>query len=179
MAERLHARHLVSQLVFVALALALTYGRLMPLSTEPVRWPGPDVLLALTLCWSLRRPDAVPILLVAAVFFLSDLLYQRPPGLMAALVVAGSEALRGRSRAVRSGTLLSEWLSAGMAIVAITLANRMIQILIFVAPPPLAIDMLVMTMTIVIYPLVALLSHVVFSIRRPALGEVDDRGRRL
>ena len=70
--------------LYVAAALVIVMAGLLPLGPGWVRWTGPDLLLALTFAWVLRRPDQAPVLLVAAVFLLADLLTLRPPGLRAA-----------------------------------------------------------------------------------------------
>src|SRR6056297_633829 len=84
-------------LLFLAIAAVLFFVQLLPLDLQPGRFPGPDVLLLLAIAWVLRRPDFVPVLLVAAVFLLADILFMRPLGLWTALVVLGMEFLRARS----------------------------------------------------------------------------------
>ena len=50
-----------------ALALVLIIARLLPLDTLPPRWAGPDLLLAVLLLWTLRRPRLAPVWLIAGV----------------------------------------------------------------------------------------------------------------
>jgi hypothetical protein len=58
-------------------------------------------MLALTFAWVLRRPEFVPPLLIAAMILLGDLMFHRPPGLWAALVLVTAETLRVRD--IREG----------------------------------------------------------------------------
>ena len=167
------------RVVFLALALGLMFLRLLPLETLPPTWVGPDLLLAVTLVWAARRPDFLPILLIAAVFLLADLLFQRPPGLWTALVLILTEALRARARTLRGGTLSTEWLTVAAGIVVITLANRFILAMTVAPVPPLGLSMMQMALTILIYPLLAGLAAVLFGVRRPAPGAVDKLGHRL
>ena len=44
------------RLAFVALALVVVFFHLLPLETVPRQWAPPDVLLAFTFAWVLRRP---------------------------------------------------------------------------------------------------------------------------
>lgn len=74
---------------YVLLAFAVVFLHLLPLNTRPDRWPFPDVMIALTFAWVLRRPDYVPMLVVAMVMLISDLLLQRPPGLLGRVGCAG------------------------------------------------------------------------------------------
>ena len=61
-------------------------------------WPAPDLMLALTLAWVVRRPDLLPAPLIAAYFFVEDILMMRPPGLWALIVLGATEFLRRATR---------------------------------------------------------------------------------
>lgn len=82
-------RQMTGMTVYVVVAFAILFVRLLPLSPGRVAMPGPDVLLCLTIAWVLRRPEQVPVLVIAAVFLIEGLLMLRPPGLWAAVVVVG------------------------------------------------------------------------------------------
>jgi rod shape-determining protein MreD len=179
MAETLTTRNWLGRLTFAGLALALIFLDLLPLDTMPKTIPPPDLLLSATLVWVSRRPDLLPVWMIAPVFFLSDLLFQRPPGLWAALVLILTEVMRSRSRSMRSVAFPVEWLSVGMGIVAITIANRIALTIVMTPQAPLGLTLIQMLMTILTYPLVALAAQLVFGISQPAPGEVDARGRKL
>ena len=109
MAEAPRARVWVGRITFLGICLALVFVHLLPLGALPIPdfpegfeegdilptpgliWPWPDVLLAVVCVWTLRRPDYVPAVVIAAVFLATDLLFQRPPGLWAALVLLLTE----------------------------------------------------------------------------------------
>ena len=59
---------------FVFLALLLTFTELLPLNTLPASWVMPDVLLCVTFVCCIRRPQYVPMLIIAVVFLFQDLL---------------------------------------------------------------------------------------------------------
>ena len=94
MAEGVAARIWGMRGMFLALALVLIFIKLLPLDFQPRVWAGPDLLVALTFAWVLRRPEFVPALTVGLVFLLADLLFLRPPGLFAALMVLGTQTLK-------------------------------------------------------------------------------------
>ncbi|NCO16036.1 MAG: rod shape-determining protein MreD, partial [Alphaproteobacteria bacterium] len=96
MVDLLHSTIWRHRAIFVALALALFFLRLLPLGAEPGRWPGPDLMLCLILAWVQRRPDYLPAPLIALVVLTEDFLMLRPPGLWTAIVVLATEFLRGR-----------------------------------------------------------------------------------
>lgn len=179
MAESPTAQRWLGRIWFVALACGLMFLQLLPLQTLPRSWAPPDLILAFTLAWVARRPDLVPAVSIAAVFLLADLLFQRPPGLMAFVVLVATEFLRSRSEAIRSGSFAFEWLTVAFTVVAITLGSRALLTLTATVQVPLALSMFQMTMTILAFPLAVVASFLLFGIRRPALGEVDAFGRRV
>jgi len=151
----------------------------MPLETVPRNWASPDVLLALTFGWAMRRPEYTPALLVGAVFLFADMLLQRPPGLMAALVVLGVDILGRRARASRDMPYLMEWATVLSAMVTVALMYRILLSVFFLQAPPLGLTLIQLGLSIAVYPVVVLVSHFILGVRRPAPGEVDALGHRL
>ena len=86
MAERNTVRLWLMRGIFAAICGALIFWRLLPLDMLPARIAGPDIIVALSFAWVLRRPEYAPPLFIATILLMSDLLFQRPPGLWAALV---------------------------------------------------------------------------------------------
>lgn len=179
MAEVQSSRRWPLTLTFLAIAVVILFGRLLPLTSIPRSFALPDLLLAVTIAWSVRRPETLPVILLAGVFLLADLLLHRPPGLYAALVVLASEALRRRSRQMRDLPFTGEWLTVALAILGITFGGRLIMALTFVPVPQLTLTLSQMVGTIVVYPLVVFVLYLGFGLRRAAPGEVDTLGHRL
>lgn len=179
MAEQRPSHLWFMRLSYAGLGLLIIFFQLLPLETTPRRWAPPDLLLGMTLAWALRRPDYTPAALVALVMFLADLLFQRPPGLWAALVVIACEWLRGRSRGLRDQTFVAEWFTIAIALFGLTVAYRVILALTMIPAAPLGLTVMQMLLTLAIYPAIALVSHFVFGVRLTARGEVDTLGHRL
>lgn len=179
MADNPAARIWTGRAAYLVVAMAIVFVQLLPLDTAPPRWAPPDLLLAVTLAWVARRPEFLPFPVVFAVFLLADLLFQRPPGLWAALVLILTETVRSRSRGLRSVPLALEWGTISVGIVAITLANRLVLAIVMTPQVPLTLTMIQMVLTIVIYPLVVFVAQVLFGLTRPAPGQVDSLGHRL
>lgn len=164
---------------YAALCLVLIMFALLPLETTPRLWAGPDLLLCLTMVWSLRRPELAPLPLIAAIFLLSDLLQMRPPGLMAAIATFVIHRTQRRARFMRDRAFLAEWLSASIACAFVLLGYWLALGLFFIDRPPFTIVASQLAMTVVFYPVLAGLSAFFFGLRRTAVGEVDSLGHRI
>ena len=164
--------------LFVGLAMLILFVRLLPLTAVPGRWPGPDVLLCLTLVWVQRRPEYVPVLIVAPVFLIDDLLTMRPPGLWALLVLTGTEFLRSRESDFRDLPFMLEWAVTSGVILAIAVINRLVLAILVVPQTGFGLTLLQALSTIAAYPVMVLVSHFAFGRRKAATGEVDALGHR-
>ncbi|MFZ5751632.1 MAG: rod shape-determining protein MreD [Pseudomonadota bacterium] len=165
--------------LFLLLSAFFVFLRILPLSTVPSSWPGPDLMLCLTFAWVLRRPDFVPALMIAAVFLIEDILYMRPPGLMALLILLGSEFLRSREPGMRGLPFPAEWAVVAVVMVTIMLVYRAVLAILVVPQGAFGFALLQVLTTILAYPVVVWVSHHLFGLRRAATGEVDALGHRL
>ena len=150
---------------------------ILPTHIGPDGYPGPDLLIGVTFAWVLRRPQYVPTLLVAFVFLLADMLFMRPPGLWTALVVLAVEFLRAREAGSREQPFLVEWAIVAGVLLAITLANRLVLAVFLVNQAGLGLTLLQFFVTVLSYPVIALLSRLLFGVARMTPGETDARGR--
>ncbi|HBD90522.1 MAG: rod shape-determining protein MreD [Rhodobacteraceae bacterium GWE1_64_9] len=165
--------------IFVAVALALIFIRLMPMGGLPGTLPGPDLLMCLILAWLLRRPDYLPALLIVAMVLLEDLLLMRPPGLWAALMLVGTEFLRSRIALTRELSFVVEWLFMAALMLAMFLGYRLILAVTFLPQVAFGYALAQVLASILFYPVVVWLSHVTLGVHKPGMGEVDEMGRRL
>ncbi|WP_209506413.1 MULTISPECIES: rod shape-determining protein MreD [unclassified Ruegeria] len=164
--------------LYALLAFAVLFLHLLPLDAQPDRWPFPDVLIALTFAWVLRRPDFVPTVLVALVMLMADFLLQRPPGLLAALTVVGSAYLRSAALGMRDAGFAGEWMSVGIVITAVILMNRLILSVMSVQQAALGPVVIQLVLTVAVYPLVVLLSQSALGVRRISAADVSAVGSR-
>ena len=164
---------------FTALAGLIIFLYLLPLDTRPDTWPVPDFMLLIAVVWAARRPDYAPVTLIAAIFLLTDLLFQRPPGLWAGLVVILTETLRRRARQIRNMPLLLEWVFVAVGMVAISFAYRIALAIVVMPQAPLQLTIIQLIMTIVAYPVIVGAAHLLFGVSRPAPGQTDSLGHRL
>ena len=163
---------------FLGLAFLIMFFHLIPLDTVPRRWAPPDLLIAFSFAWCLRRPDFAPALSIAGVMLMADLLFQRPPGLMALLVVLGSEYLKTRAGGLREASFVGEWLAVCLTLLAITVLNRLVLGLLAVEQAQLSLSLIQMVMTMVAYPPVVLVTQSLMGVRKPAPSDADALGGR-
>lgn len=179
MGETLDLRRQLWRLTFVALVVLIAFVRLLPFPGGQGGLPGPDLMVALAAAWVLRRPDYVPVGLIALVMLAADFLFLRPPGLWAAVVVLGTEVLRQREAGWRDLPFLVEWALVSVVLAAMWLANAAVLALFLVDQPPLGLTLLQLILTMLAYPVAVAVTAFVFGLRRAAPGEVDELGRRL
>lgn len=178
MVDRLLDRSRLVQAGIAAAVLGSVFLSLLPLGGVPGR-PGPDAVLCLLAATVMRRPDLVPAPMVAILVFLEDLLTMRPPGLWAALTLAGTEVLRDRAQSSRDLGFWAEWLLVAIVFAGMFATGRIALGLLMVTQPPISDIAAEALVTMLFYPLVVLVLRAIFGLRKPASGEVDDRGRRL
>ncbi len=165
--------------LYIALAFLVIFLHLLPLDTKPDRWPFPDVLIAITFAWVLRRPEYVPILNIAIVMLMADLLLQRPPGLLAALVVLGAAYLRSAAPGMRDSGFVGEWTTVGAVITAVFVLNRVVLAILSVQQATLGPVVIQVVLTIAIYPVIVLLSQSAFGVRRKTIADSGTAGARV
>jgi rod shape-determining protein MreD len=179
MVEFWRQAHWIFRGLFLTLALALLFIRLLPLGSAPGTLPGPDLLLCLILAWVIRRPDFLPMPLIVIVMLAEDLILMRPPGLWTAIVVLATEILRGRVALTRELNFLVEWMLISGVMLGMMLAYRLALALAFVPQPAFGFVAVQLLWSIALYPLVVGLSRLALDLKKPATGEIDSFGRRL
>ncbi len=173
------ATHLwTMRVIFVVLGLAILLLQLLPLETGPGGFAAPDVLLALCLAWSLRRPDYVPAVFVGLIVLLADLLFQRPPGLYAAIVVLACETIHKRGPALRDAGFAAEMITVFVAVFGVMLTYRIALAVMMLPLPPLGMSLIQSGLTVAIYPLVVFVSQITFGVRTQTTAELASRRSR-
>ena len=165
--------------IFVGLALFILFIRLLPLGTVPGHLPGPDLLLCIMLAWVMRRPDYLPVLMITLIVFLEDVMLMRPLGLWTALVVLATEFLRSRAALTRELSFAVEWMLIAGLMIGLLLAYRLFFAVAFVPQPAFGFALTQTIWSILCYPIVVMASRLILDLRKPAMGELDDIGRRL
>ncbi len=198
MVERRQTKRVMYVALYLGLAAAVTFYRLLPLGgydagtgfdlevatdlAVGLRWkdiPAPDLLLCLTLAWVVRRPDLLPAPVIVLYFLIEDILLLRPPGLWALIVLLASESLRARSERLRDNPFWMEYLQVAGLMLVMFLANRTVLAIVMAPQTPLDLSLLQFLATVAAYPVVVALSHYAFGLRKPATGELDALGQRL
>lgn len=167
----------VMRAAFFGLALVILFTNLLPIKTSaPQAWAGVDLLMAFAMAWSVRRPEYLPVFMMAVIFLLADLLLQRPPGLWAVLMLLACERLKSQSLTLRDAGFPTECLTVGAMIVGIYLGNRVILAILLIDLPPLGLYLLQMIVTLAVYPLTVFVTHVFMGVRKVSAGDVGAGG---
>lgn len=168
----------VYRCMYVGLAILLVFLRILPLSHQTGTLPGPDLLLALTFAWVVRRQDYVPIWLIAVVILSEDIITMRPPGLWCALVVMACEFVRMRAVMVRELNFAAEWALVSGLMLAMLILYRTVFAITFLPQVTFGFALVQVLWSIAAYPLVVLITRYVLALHKPSMGEVDAFGRR-
>jgi len=164
--------------IYLLVAMALLFLRLLPIGHSPSGLPGPDLLVAVTFAWLLRRPDQVPLFSIAAVFLLADMLFLRVPGLWALIMLLASEFIR-RKGVAGDVPFPAEWAAVSGVLVVSVLLEDAVLFVLMVPKVGTGVALLQMLVTIALYPAVALALRLGLGLRRIIPGETDRYGRAL
>lgn len=164
--------------MFAGIVLALIVFRMLPMGGEAGTLPGPDLVVCIIFALMMRRPDYLPLWLLAGVLLLEDILLMRPFGLWAALVVIAAEVLRARSVLMRELSFLMEWAVVSALMLAMLLVYRLVFALTLLPQVSLGFALLEVIWSAIAYPVVVLISRYVLSLQKPGLGQIDAFGRR-
>ncbi len=163
---------------YLLIACLIVFVRLLPLDSSPGDFAAPDLLLAVTLAWVVRRPEQVPPLLIVAVFLVCDLMFLRAPGLWTLIVLMATEFLRSRQGPTYDLPFPLEWALIALVLLAATLAESLLLWIFVVPKAPIGVALLNSLVTLLVYPAVVAALRFGFGLRRAMPGEVDAIGRR-
>jgi rod shape-determining protein MreD len=160
-------RGLIYPSIFIFISLLFLFFRMLPLDLMARNWAAPDFLICFTLVWSMRKPEAIPAILIASIFLLQDFLFQRPPGLYAALALLACEWSKRQALRAEELPFPIEWLTATMAILALFVAYRLLLSLSITSLPPLRMSLFELIATIFSYPIVVIICRYALRLRPP------------
>lgn len=158
---RLAGMAFVLALGFVAVSVEAA-----PLGFAADAWPSPDLLFCIVAYWSLRRPEAVPLVAVFAAGLARDLLTDTPAGAGALTLVLAAEALKSAGRPLAHRGFGVEWLAVAGAFAAVELAQWLMVLLVLAHPPYLVELGQQWLITLALYPLLAGIFRWLFRVRR-------------
>ncbi|WP_071673023.1 hypothetical protein [Nioella nitratireducens] len=173
MADRARTRIWTYRVIYLLFGISVILYRILPLDTGTPGLPGPDLILCVTLAWSLRQPATVPIWAVLVLFLLADFLLQRAPGLWTALALAALEFLRNRRSGLTEIPFLVEWGVIAGVVLAMILGERVVLWVLAAQQPSLGLTLMEGLATIVIYPVIVLFSKFLLGMDRLPAAELE------
>lgn len=179
MGDPLIFRLWIGRALFFVFVFCVMFIKLLPLDSVPGRFPGPDLLMALTFAWISRRPEHVPFLSVVIVFFLNDMIFLKPPGLWTLIVLGASEFLRSNTFLTRDMPLLAEW-GVVAVVMIMAMACEQLMLVLFILPNAgLGPSLFQIFATILVYPAMVLALKYGLGLHHVTANELYDTGRRL
>ena len=176
MVDPVTMRRFLFRFQFLAVCAALIFYKMLPLSTEPGRIPGPDLLFIFTAAVIMRRPNFAPVGLIVVVHLVADLLFLRPPGLWTAAMLMAYEFLRARRlRDTEVPMPVEVVLVAGVFTASIIVYTLVLAIFAVPQADLFTLAIHIMT-TAACYPFAILVVHYILQVRRLKPGELDDDG---
>jgi len=179
MAEPRGATEWLGRAVYLGCAVVLLFLALVPLRFTPGGIPRPDLTLCLTLAVVLRRPEFAPFWLIGLVFFIDDMLLDRPPGLRTAIVVLSCEYIRTQEYRFRDLVFPFEWAFVVLVMFLALLVNRILLTMAFVPVSGFGLAMLHFFVTVLAYPGTVLFCYAVLRIRKVTPEQAIRFGHRL
>lgn len=165
--------------IFILIAIAILFVKILPLDLASAKWPWPDILLCIIFCWTIRRPDYMPLWLISIVLLIEDFLLLRPPGLWPALIIIAVIFIRNRVSFTRDISFLGEWGVVSIVMMLSLLSYHLILTLMLVSQSNIGLSILQIILTILAYPFIVFISRYILGLRKPAIGQIDISGKRL
>lgn len=147
---------LLHPLTYVGVSIVILMVQIMPLGPTIANISGPDVLVAMTLAWVWRRPEMLPIGVIALVSLMFDLILMRPPGLGTALLIVAVEMLRARAFIPGEPSVAIEWFNGAVVIIGLLFVMTLVKTLLFLETGGMALTLSQMALTVAIYPIAGL-----------------------
>jgi len=157
--------HLGQAALLGAFGILAILAEAAPLGLAPTAQPSPDLLFGIIAYWAARRPDATPILLVATLGLLRDLLTDVPVGAGALTLTLASEFLRAQSGRLARTIYPFEWLIIAGVAAAMLLAQWAMVLVTLAQPPYLSYLAMQWIYTVSLIPVIALILRWLFGIR--------------
>lgn len=174
MSERSAVRLWSMRLLFAGLCGFVLAYHLLPIAPLSHIFMPPDLILGLSLAWTVRRPEYVPIWLIALVALLADLLLMRVPGLWAAMTVLAASFVHRRRGQMQNTGFGVEWAQVSVAIAGTYLLQRLAYAVLLLDPLPTAGVFTQFVTTLAVYPALVALTIWVCRVRKPEL--IDTAG---
>ena len=97
------------RLLYFLISLLFILWLIVPQNPLPQALPTPEFLLCFTLAIILRRPEALPVILIAIIFLFCDVLFNRPIGLWTAIVIIISEFAKTQYWRYKDSNFVTTW----------------------------------------------------------------------
>lgn len=170
-------RRLLYGLGFLAICAVILFTRMLPLQSGAQTFPPPDLILCFAFAWTVRRPDYLPVLLVAGVLLVSDMLTLSVPGIEPLLAILALESLRSRRVQLAEQGFAVEWGMIAVIFMLMMLLERVVFGVFLVPQPAFGLSVLEAIVSIIFYPVVVAISTWGLRVEWLKPGAIDPEAR--
>ncbi|MBL6856101.1 MAG: hypothetical protein ISQ88_06980 [Rhodobacteraceae bacterium] len=147
--------------VYSVISLLFIIWLISPQNSLPQAIPAPEFLLCLTLVVILRKPEVLPVILIAIIFLFCDFLFSRPVGLWSGIVIILTEFTKAQYWRYKGSNFVTTWLFSSF-VIAFGIGTYILILILFVVPHTNLSQYLVWVLiTIFSYPIMFCLSFLV------------------
>lgn len=141
------------RLTYLLIIILVVLFQTLPIQTSPYQFATPDLPLAITFAWIMRRPTIMSPILITIAFLFADAILQRPPGLWTLVVLCASMFLRMRALGFREVVFFYEWALVTIVVCCAFIVHHFALMFTFLPTHDLTLYTLQAVFTFMIYPL--------------------------
>lgn len=167
------------QAILILFAALMIMYNLIPFNLTPDALPTGDIMFCVICILTIRRPEIVPFWIITLIYLGFDIFQMKALGVKTICVLIAAEILRLYRNIFRENPFFFEWLVISVAFLLVLIANEVILRLTIVPTPPISNLFWEFLFTILVYPIILFLMTYVLKIKKPAMGEFDNRGQKL
>lgn len=161
----------IRRLTVSVLLLICATGLPMPRPLMTDFLPQPNLAYCIVAAWIVRRPECVPLSIVAITALLEETLLLTPPGLWSAAMVLSALFLRDSGAMIKRTTFVLEWGLVSITFLVASVVCALLKLALFIPSASLQLMSLDVMATVAAYPLVVLVSNQLFGVRHMTATE--------
>ena len=141
------------QLTYLLIIILVVLFQTLPIQTSPNQVATPDLPLAITFAWIMRRPTIMSPILITIAFLFADAILQRPPGLWTLIVLCASLFLRMRALGFREVVFFHEWALVAVVVCCTFIVHHFALLFTFLPTHDVTLYTFQAVFTFMMYPM--------------------------
>ena len=141
------------RLTYLIIIILVVLLQTLPIQTHLHQFITPNLPMAITFVWIMRRPNLMDPILITIAFLFADTILQRPPGLWTLIMLCASMFLRMRALSFRELIFFYEWSLVAIVITCSVIVYHFSLMFTFLPTHDLKLNALQALLTTMIYPI--------------------------